>query len=196
MTTAAAPSAYGEPVSWEPDKPKFKPVRLLISWFLTAIALLVAAIILPGVNIVDRWDALWMAAVVALLNAILPPLLAALAPAVHDRARLHPDPDTERPRAAGREQPDRPQLRGGQLRLGAAGGARRRRGERRPVGHLRHQRRRHVHDPGHPADRAAPGRRDAHQRARDHLPRDRRARAARCCSARCATAARPTWRSG
>ena len=78
MTTAAAPSEYGEPVSWEPDKPKFKPVRLLISWFLTAIALLVAAIILPGVNIVDRWDALWMAAVVALLNALLPPLLAAL----------------------------------------------------------------------------------------------------------------------
>ena len=78
MTTAAAPSEYGEPVSWEPDKPKFKPLRLLISWFLTAIALLVAAIILPGVNIVDRWDALWMAAVVALLNALLPPLLAAL----------------------------------------------------------------------------------------------------------------------
>ncbi len=78
MTTTAAPSEYGEPVSWEPDKPKFKPVRLLISWFLTAIALLVAAIILPGVNIVDRWDALWMAAVVALLNALLPPLLAAL----------------------------------------------------------------------------------------------------------------------
>jgi uncharacterized membrane protein YvlD (DUF360 family) len=78
MTNAAAPSAYGEPVTWEPDKPKFKPVRLLISWFLTAIALLVAAIILPGVNIVDRWDALWMAAVVALLNALLPPILAAL----------------------------------------------------------------------------------------------------------------------
>ena len=53
MTTAAAPSAYGEPVSWEPDKPKFKPVRLLISWFLTAIALLVAAAIVPGVDIVE-----------------------------------------------------------------------------------------------------------------------------------------------
>ena len=78
MTTAAAPSEYGEPVTWEPDKPKFKPLRLLISWLLTGIALLVAAAILPGVNIVDRWDALWMAAVVALLNALLPPLLAAL----------------------------------------------------------------------------------------------------------------------
>jgi len=78
MTTAAAPSQYGETVSWEPDKPKFKFFRLLISWILTAVALWVAAAILPGVNIVGWGDSLLMAAVVAALNALLPPLLAAL----------------------------------------------------------------------------------------------------------------------
>ena len=78
MSSAAAPSEYGEPVSWQPEKPRFKPIRLIVSWLLTGVALLVAAAILPGVNIVDRWDALLMAAVVALLNALLPPILAAV----------------------------------------------------------------------------------------------------------------------
>jgi uncharacterized membrane protein YvlD (DUF360 family) len=69
---------YGEATTWDPEQPRFKPWRLLISWVLTAAALCVAAAILPGVHVDDVWGALLVAAVVALLNALLPPLLAAL----------------------------------------------------------------------------------------------------------------------
>jgi uncharacterized membrane protein YvlD (DUF360 family) len=71
-------SGYGEAVTWQPDRPRFKPLRLLISWFLTATALWVAAAILPGVHVEGVWGALVVAAVVAALNAVLPPLVAAL----------------------------------------------------------------------------------------------------------------------
>jgi uncharacterized membrane protein YvlD (DUF360 family) len=71
-------AAYGEAATWQPERPKFKPWRLLIAWFLTAVALWVAALILPGVHIDSGWGALLVAAVVAALNALLPPALAAL----------------------------------------------------------------------------------------------------------------------
>ena len=69
---------YGEAVAWQPERPRFKPLRLLLSWVLTAVSLWVAAAILPGVDIVGTGGALAVAAVVAALNALLPPLLAAL----------------------------------------------------------------------------------------------------------------------
>jgi uncharacterized membrane protein YvlD (DUF360 family) len=71
-------SEYGQAVTWQPDRPRFRPLRLLISWFLTAVALWVAAAILPGVHIAGVWGALAVAALVAVLNAVLPPLVAAL----------------------------------------------------------------------------------------------------------------------
>jgi uncharacterized membrane protein YvlD (DUF360 family) len=71
-------SDYGQAVTWQPERPRFKPLRLLISWFVTATALWVAAAILPGVHIEGVWGALAVAAVVAALNAVLPPLVAAL----------------------------------------------------------------------------------------------------------------------
>jgi uncharacterized membrane protein YvlD (DUF360 family) len=69
---------YGETVAWQPERPRFRPLRLLISWALTALSLWFAALVLPGVDIVDHWGALAVAAVVAIINAILPPILAAL----------------------------------------------------------------------------------------------------------------------
>jgi len=78
VTPPAMPSAYGEAVTWEPQRPRFKPLRLLLSWALTAISLGVAAAILPGVDIDEPLGALAVAAVVAVLNALLPPVLAAL----------------------------------------------------------------------------------------------------------------------
>jgi uncharacterized membrane protein YvlD (DUF360 family) len=78
MTTLPLPAAYGEAVSWQPERPRFKPLRLLLSWALTAVSLWVAAAILPGVDIEGAGGALAVAAVVAVLNALLPPLLAAL----------------------------------------------------------------------------------------------------------------------
>src|SRR5688572_6597281 len=71
-------SQYGESVSWQPERPLFRPLRLLISWAFTALSLWVAALVLPGVDVIDHWGALAMAAVVAVLNAIIPPVLAAL----------------------------------------------------------------------------------------------------------------------
>jgi uncharacterized membrane protein YvlD (DUF360 family) len=69
---------YGEAVVWRPERPRFKPIRLLLSWLLTGAALYLAAAILPGVDIANGWGALAVAAVVAALNAVLPPILAAL----------------------------------------------------------------------------------------------------------------------
>jgi uncharacterized membrane protein YvlD (DUF360 family) len=70
--------AYGQTPPWQPAKPTYKPVRLLISWFLSAVAVVVAAAILPGVRIDGFLGAVAVAAVVAVLNAVLPPLFAAL----------------------------------------------------------------------------------------------------------------------
>jgi uncharacterized membrane protein YvlD (DUF360 family) len=69
---------YGQAVMWQPDRPKFRPLRLLLTWFVTAVALFVAAGILPGVHVDGFWGALLVAAVVAALNAVLPPVVAAL----------------------------------------------------------------------------------------------------------------------
>ena len=71
-------SGYGETVRWQPERPRFRPLRLLISWVLTAVSLWATARLLPGVDVVDTGGALAMAAVVAAINAIIPPLLAAL----------------------------------------------------------------------------------------------------------------------
>ena len=78
MTAAPSAASYGEAVSWEPERPRFKPLRLLVSWALAAASLGVAAAILPGVDIAGAGGALGVAAVVAVLNALIPPLLAAL----------------------------------------------------------------------------------------------------------------------
>jgi uncharacterized membrane protein YvlD (DUF360 family) len=77
MSNAPRP-AFGETVGWRPERPRLRPFHLLLSWLLGAIALLVAAWIVPGVHIDDFWGALLVTAVVAALNAIVPPLLAAV----------------------------------------------------------------------------------------------------------------------
>ncbi len=49
-----------------------------MSWLATGVALMVAAGLLPGVSIEGFWGALLVAALVAALNAVIPPVLAAL----------------------------------------------------------------------------------------------------------------------
>jgi uncharacterized membrane protein YvlD (DUF360 family) len=62
----------------EVERPRIRVVRLLVAWVLSAAALLFAAWVMPGVHIEGFGGALVAAALIALLNAILPPLLAAL----------------------------------------------------------------------------------------------------------------------
>ncbi len=75
---AASESAYGELPAWRPERPRLKPGRLLLSWFVAACALLAAAAITPGVTIPNFIGAVVGAAIIAVLNALLPPLVAAL----------------------------------------------------------------------------------------------------------------------
>src|SRR4051794_24641265 len=64
--------------SWQPSRLKLRPLHLLVSWLVAAAALLIAAWIVPGAAVNGFLGALAAAAVVAALNAIVPPLLAAL----------------------------------------------------------------------------------------------------------------------
>jgi uncharacterized membrane protein YvlD (DUF360 family) len=73
-----AASSFGESPAWAPERPRFRLGRLVVSWIVSALALLAAAAIIPGASIEGFWGALLVAAVVAVLNAVLPPLIAAL----------------------------------------------------------------------------------------------------------------------
>ena len=69
---------YGESSAWKPERPRFTVFGLLVSWLATGVALMVAAGLLPGVGIESFWGALLVAAIAAALNAVIPPVLAAL----------------------------------------------------------------------------------------------------------------------
>ena len=71
-------AAYGAAVQWQPQKPRFRPLRLAFSWALSAASLYVAAALVPGVSIGAFGGALLVAALIAVLNAVLPPVVAAL----------------------------------------------------------------------------------------------------------------------
>ena len=74
----SASPAYGRSTAWKPERPRWRVFPLIVSWLATGAALMVAAALLPGVEIVDFWGALLVAAIVAVLNAVIPPVLAAL----------------------------------------------------------------------------------------------------------------------
>jgi uncharacterized membrane protein YvlD (DUF360 family) len=69
---------YGQSTDWQPERPRFRVFPLVLSWLAMGVALMVAAGILHGVGIDNFWGALVVAAIVAALNAIIPPILAAL----------------------------------------------------------------------------------------------------------------------
>src|SRR6266700_452994 len=78
MTIATSAPKYGQMPTWSPSRPRLRPLRLLFGWILSAAALLVAASIVPGAAVHDFRGALAAAAVIAVLNAVLPPIVAAL----------------------------------------------------------------------------------------------------------------------
>src|SRR6476660_8808360 len=77
MTTSNQSPVPAEP-AWRPARPKFRPLGLIQAWILSAAALLAAAWIVPGAHVNNFWGALAATAVIAVLNALLPPIVAAL----------------------------------------------------------------------------------------------------------------------
>src|SRR3954470_22230957 len=75
MTGAAA---YGGDTGWQPAAPRLRVGHLVLAWFVTACAVAVAASILAGVELEHTGSAFVVAAMVGVLNALLPPLVAAL----------------------------------------------------------------------------------------------------------------------
>jgi uncharacterized membrane protein YvlD (DUF360 family) len=69
---------YGERPRWEPAAPRFRPLRLAVSWVVSAASVWVAAAIVPGFDLHGFAAPFLVAALVAVLNAVVPPVLAAL----------------------------------------------------------------------------------------------------------------------
>jgi uncharacterized membrane protein YvlD (DUF360 family) len=76
MTQAA--QAYGERPEWGPAVPKIRFTRVVAAWLVSTLSLLGGAWLVPGASIQSFGGALAGAAVVALLNGLLPPVIAAL----------------------------------------------------------------------------------------------------------------------
>jgi uncharacterized membrane protein YvlD (DUF360 family) len=69
---------YGQAMGWKPERASLKLFPVVVSWLATGVALIVASWLLPGVDVESFWGALVVAAIVGALNAIIPPVLAAL----------------------------------------------------------------------------------------------------------------------
>jgi uncharacterized membrane protein YvlD (DUF360 family) len=78
MTSDEPERSYGHSTAWKPERPRLRLYPLVVSWFATGVALMVAAWVLPGVDIRSFGGALVVAVIVAALNAVIPPVLAAL----------------------------------------------------------------------------------------------------------------------
>jgi uncharacterized membrane protein YvlD (DUF360 family) len=74
----AQPSSYGERVTWQPATPRLRAGRLLAGWSVAAASVAAAAWLLPGVELERSGAAFIAAAAIAVLNAVLPPVIAAL----------------------------------------------------------------------------------------------------------------------
>ena len=75
----AGPTAgFGVKPTWEPAKPRLRPLRLLVAWVIAAAAVWVAAEIVPGAHLDGFGAPFLVAAVIAVINALLPPVIAAL----------------------------------------------------------------------------------------------------------------------
>ena len=62
---------------WKPAKPRLRPLHLVVSWLTAAAALLIATWVVPGASTRGA-GAIVAVAAIAIFNALLPPLIAAL----------------------------------------------------------------------------------------------------------------------
>ena len=65
-------------MSWEPAALRLRPARIVVAWATSAAAVALAAAIVPGFGLEQSGAAFAVAAAIALLNALVPPMLAAL----------------------------------------------------------------------------------------------------------------------
>ena len=77
MTETTIPH-YGELPKWAPERPRIRPLRLVVTWLVSAISLFVAAEIVPHVSVTGFLGAVVATLLIAILNAALPPIIAAL----------------------------------------------------------------------------------------------------------------------
>ncbi len=77
-STAGPTAPFGAAVSWSPERPRFRLGHVLLLWFVTAVAVFVTAALLPGVRVGSFAHAAVASIVIGALNAMLPPLVAAL----------------------------------------------------------------------------------------------------------------------
>src|SRR4051812_19043513 len=71
-------TAYGVTAHWQPVKPKLRPLRLVVAWLVGAASVGIAAWVVEGVALSDPAGAFIAAFLIAVLNALLPPVIAAL----------------------------------------------------------------------------------------------------------------------
>ena len=69
---------YDRSTAWTPGTPEIRPARLVISWLLSAVALIVVSWILPGLTITGFGGALLAVLIITALNVIVPPIIAGL----------------------------------------------------------------------------------------------------------------------
>ena len=69
---------YAETVRWRAARPRFRPLRVVLGLLVGAVAVVVSGVIVPGVEVKTFLGALEAAALIGVLNAVLPPLVAAL----------------------------------------------------------------------------------------------------------------------
>jgi len=69
---------FAEEAGWQPEMPRIRPLRFVLAWLILTASVGLAALIAPGVSLHRPASALAVAAIIALLNAVLPPLIAAL----------------------------------------------------------------------------------------------------------------------
>jgi uncharacterized membrane protein YvlD (DUF360 family) len=77
MSTVAT-TEYGQRPHRADVRPELHPGRLLLGLLFGGVAVLIAAAIVPGFDVGGFWQAIGIALLLALVNAILPPLIAAL----------------------------------------------------------------------------------------------------------------------
>ncbi len=70
--------SFDQPVPWEPAPPRFRPLRLVLSLLVGAVAVWVTSLLLAGVHVESVRGALLSAALIGAFNALLPPIVAAL----------------------------------------------------------------------------------------------------------------------